>query len=46
MIICFGGGMLIFTVGQSFVFFLGGVALATLLGIILNLIIPSYKKED
>ena len=46
MVIGIGGGMLEFSVGQSFKFSLGGVALATLIGIILNLIIPISKKED
>ena len=46
MVIGIGGGMLEFSVGQSFKFSLGGVALATLIGIILNLIIPNTKKED
>ena len=46
MVIGIGGGMLEFSVGQNFKFSLGGVALATLIGIILNLIIPITKKED
>ena len=46
MVIGIGGGMLEFSVGQSFKFSLGGVALATLIGILLNLIIPITKKED
>ena len=46
MVIGIGGGMLEFSVGQSFKFSLGGVALATLIGILLNLIIPISKKED
>ena len=46
MVIGIGGGMLEFSVGQNFKFSLGGVALATLIGIILNLIIPISKKED
>ena len=46
MVIGIGGGMLEFSVGQSFKFSLGGVALATLIGIILNLIIPNTKKEN
>ena len=46
MVIGIGGGMLEFSVGQSFKFSLGGVALATLIGILLNLIIPNTKKED
>ena len=46
MVIGIGGGMLEFSVGQNFKFSLGGVALATLIGILLNLIIPITKKED
>ena len=46
MVIGIGGGLLEFSVGQEFKFSLGGVALATLIGIILNLIIPNTKKED
>ena len=46
MVIGIGGGLLEFSVGQDFKFSLGGVALATLIGIILNLIIPNTKKED
>lgn len=38
-----GGATLQFSVGSSFNFSLGGVALATLVGIILNLIIPAKK---
>ena len=34
------GGILQFTVGSDFVFSLGGVALSTVVGIVLNLIIP------
>ena len=46
MVIGIGGGLLEFSVGQDFKFSLGGVALATLIGILLNLIIPITKKED
>ena len=46
MVIGIGGGLLEFSVGQNFKFSLGGVALATLIGILLNLIIPISKKED
>ena len=46
MVIGIGGGMLEFSVGQNFKFSLGGVARATLIGILLNLIIPITKKED
>jgi uracil permease len=38
--------MLQFTIGKDFTFSLGGVALATLVGIILNLVIPNTKKVD
>ena len=40
LVIGIGGGMLKFTVGGSFEFSLGGVALATVVGILLNLILP------
>ena len=40
MVIGIGGGILQFTVGKDFMFSLGGVALATVIGIFLNLIIP------
>ena len=40
MVIGIGGGMLQFAVGKDFVFSLGGVALATVVGIVLNLVIP------
>jgi len=40
MVIGIGGGILQFTVGSDFVFSLGGVALSTVVGIVLNLIIP------
>ncbi len=46
LVIGLGGGMLQFTIGKDFTFSLGGVALATLVGIILNLIIPNTKKVD
>ena len=36
MVIGIGGGVLQFTVGSDFVFSLGGVALATVVGIVLN----------
>ncbi len=44
MVIGIGGGMLQFSLGSSFTFSLGGVALATLVGILLNLIIPKESK--
>ena len=45
LVLGIGGGLLQFKVGQDFTFSLGGVALATIVGIILNLVIPN-KKED
>ncbi len=45
LVIGIGGGILKFNVGSSLEFSLGSVALATLVGIILNLIIP-VKKEN
>ena len=44
MVIGIGGGILQFKIGNSFNFSLGGVALATLVGILLNLVIPKDKK--
>jgi len=40
MVIGIGGGILRFPLGQGLEFMLGGVALATLVGIVLNLVIP------
>jgi len=40
MVIGIGGGMLQFNIGSDFHFSLGGVALSTLVGILLNLLIP------
>lgn len=40
MVLGIGGGILQFTIGNAFVFSLGGVALSTVVGILLNLIIP------
>lgn len=40
MVIGIGGGVLAFSMGEGIQFQLGGVALATLVGIILNLVIP------
>ncbi|MCI1210027.1 MAG: NCS2 family nucleobase:cation symporter [Treponema sp.] len=45
MVIGIGGGVLQFDVGHSFQFSLGGVALATVFGILLNLIIPLTPDE-
>lgn len=41
-----GGGMLQFSLGKDFTFSLGGVALATVMGIILNLILPGLDKKS
>jgi uracil permease len=46
MVIGIGGGMLQFAVGKNFTFSLGGVALATLVGIFLNLIIPVKASKE
>ena len=46
MVIGIGGGILQFKIGQNFNFSLGGVALATVIGIILNLIIPKTKQAE
>ena len=40
LVIGIGGGVLNFAMGQNMEFSLGGVALATLVGIFLNLILP------
>ena len=40
LVIGIGGGLLQFQVGADFTFSLGGVALATVVGILLNLILP------
>lgn len=45
LVLGIGGGLLQFKVGQDFTFSLGGVALATIVGIILNLVIPNKKVE-
>ena len=45
LVLGIGGGVLSFKVGQTFQFVLGGVALATVVGIILNLVIPQTKKD-
>ena len=44
LVLGIGGGALKFMIGQDFQFSLGGVALATVVGIILNLIIPNSEK--
>lgn len=43
LVIGIGGGMLQFTVGKNLQFSLGAVALSTLVGILLNLLIPEKK---
>ena len=43
-VIGIGGGLLKFSIGSALEFSLGSVALATLVGIILNLIIPARKN--
>lgn len=45
LVIGIGGGILQFNIGNNFNFALSGVALATLVGIILNLIIPNKNEE-
>jgi len=45
MVIGIGGGVLQFHIGKEFMFSLGGVALATVIGILLNLLIPRQVKE-
>lgn len=45
LVIGIGGGMLQFHVGKDFTFSLGGVALATVVGIVLNLILPKSIDE-
>lgn len=40
LVIGIGGGLIAFPIGQNLTFQMGGVALATLVGIILNLVIP------
>ena len=44
LVIGIGGGLLKFSIGSALEFSLGSVALATLVGIILNLIIPAKKN--
>lgn len=45
LVIGIGGGLLQFKIGSNFTFSLGGVALATVIGIVLNLIIPNKKSN-
>lgn len=44
LVLGIGGGALRFVIGQNFEFNLGGVAFATVIGIILNLVIPKKEK--
>lgn len=46
LVIGIGGGLLEFKINSSLTFSLGSVALATLVGIVLNLIIPIKKNES
>lgn len=46
MVIGIGGGILQFNIGSEFRFALGGVALATVVGILLNLVIPNKNGTD
>lgn len=46
MVLGIGGGVLQFNIGNDFQFSLGSVALATVVGIILNLIIPKTKTTE
>jgi uracil permease len=45
MVIGIGGGILQFKLGSDFTFTLGGVAFATVVGIILNLVIPNNDRQ-
>ena len=45
LVIGIGGGLLQFKIGSDFTFSLGGVALDTVIGIILNLVIPRDKAS-
>jgi len=46
LVIGIGGGRLAFNITQDLTFELAGIALATLVGIILNLLIPATKKAE
>ncbi len=46
LVLGIGGAMIEFNMGSKFTFKLGGVALATVAGILLNLIIPKEKEEN
>lgn len=45
LVIGIGGGMISFHINETLSFALGGVALATLVGIFLNLILPQTDPE-
>ena len=45
LVIGIGGGILQFNIGNSYTFSLGSVALATVIGIVLNLLIPADEKK-
>jgi uracil permease len=46
LVVGIGGGKLAFNITQDLSFSLSGIALATLVGIILNLLIPTVKKAE
>lgn len=46
LVIGIGGGMLQFSIGSEFTFSLGGVALATVVGILLNLVLPKTVDHE
>lgn len=46
LVIGIGGGLLQFNIGQNFTFSLGGVALATVAGILLNLVLPGAVDAE
>ena len=45
MVIGIGGGVFQLNIGSDFKFSLGGVALATIVGIVLNIILPKTPEE-
>lgn len=46
LVIGIGGGMLQFEIGNGLTFQLGGIALATLIGVILNLVLPNKAASE
>lgn len=46
LVIGIGGGVITFAIGENMQFSLGGVALATLVGILLNVCLPVDRSED